>query len=267
MTDVRGIDLASYQGYPDWTAVANSGIAFAITKATEGVAYTNPTFGHNWDGAKSFNITRGAYHFGRPSLNSPEAEGEFFAGTVIRAGFETGDLAVLDLEDTDAFGDLGGWTLAWLRYVEQRLGVKPLLYTGAWYSGPHNLGAYPGLGDYGLWLAAYQGTMPQPPAPWNVVAIWQYSARGTVAGIDGDVDLDVYNGDPATLKLYGKPEPVPGRVDDAPPAASVDVAGLQSQLGYLRHDVAAALTKEADTIESSLGALRAAIATLSRGGA
>ena len=42
----QGIDVASYQGYPDWTSVKNSGKTFACTKATEGTGYTNPYFRH-----------------------------------------------------------------------------------------------------------------------------------------------------------------------------------------------------------------------------
>ena len=41
---IQGIGVASYQGYPNWTSVRNSGKAFAFTKATEGTMYTNPYF-------------------------------------------------------------------------------------------------------------------------------------------------------------------------------------------------------------------------------
>lgn len=215
----RGIDLASYQGYPDWATVAASGISFAITKATEGVDYVNPTFAHNWAGMRDHQVIRGAYHFGRPSVNGAIAEAEFFADHVEAAGCEAGDLVMLDLEDTQASGDLGPWTLQWLQRVESRLGVKPLIYTGAWYSGPHQLAAHPELAEYGLWLAAYQAAMPAPPAPWPVVAIWQYSDKGQVPGIAGEVDLDVYNSDLATLALYGKPAATPAPA----PGLSFDV--------------------------------------------
>ena len=42
----QGIDVASYQGYPNWTSVHDSGKTFAFTKATEGTGYTNPYFRH-----------------------------------------------------------------------------------------------------------------------------------------------------------------------------------------------------------------------------
>jgi hypothetical protein len=69
----RGIDVASYQGYPNWTAVAAAGYQFAITKLTEGTNYVNPTFGHNWQGIKAAGMVRGVYHFARPSANTPDA--------------------------------------------------------------------------------------------------------------------------------------------------------------------------------------------------
>jgi lysozyme len=261
----KGLDLASYQGYPNWAAVAASGIAFAITKATEGVDYLNPTFAHNWAGMRANNVIRGAYHFGRPSLNGAVAEADHFADQVLAAGFEAGDLAVLDLEDTNAVGDLGDWTLDWLERATVRLGVKPLLYTGAWYSGPHQLESYPLLAEYGLWLAAYQGSMPAPPSPWPVVAIWQYTDTGQVPGIAGNVDLDVYNGDLATLRLYGKPEPVPDHVDD--PAPDDELATLRGQVAQLQAEKAALISTLGYARGDVADALQAAVNTLRRLGA
>ena len=53
------------------------------------------------------------------------------------------------------------------------------------------------LGDWGarfktwpLWLASYQSQTPTPPKPWTSLAAWQYSSKGTVAGVSGAVDMD-----------------------------------------------------------------------------
>src|SRR5262249_27221956 len=74
---IQGIDVASYQGYPNWTSVKNSGKTFAITKATEGTGYTNPYFATNWARIKSAGLIRGAYHYGRPSVDPVASANKF----------------------------------------------------------------------------------------------------------------------------------------------------------------------------------------------
>lgn len=194
-SDVRGIDVASHQGAVEWPAVAASGVAFALTKATGGTWYRNPTFLANWLGIRSAGLVRGAYHYafessGQPLPgDGPEAEAEYFLAELARGGgVEAGDVLALDLEDGE--GRLGAWALRWLRRVEDRAGVRPILYTGGWFAGPHGLGEVPALAEYPLWLAAYQDALPPAPAPWRSVAIWQHSDRGSVPGVGGGVDLN-----------------------------------------------------------------------------
>lgn len=202
----RGIDVASYQGYPDWEQVAAAGYAFAFTKATEGEEYVNPTFAYNWAESKRVGMIRGAYAFARPGGTDAVAEADFFLDTIDAAGgLETGDILALDLESGS--GDLGPWTLTFLRRCEERAGFSPIVYTGTWFTSTHNIAAYPELAAYGLWLAAYQEQMPAPPPPWSTLAFWQHSSSGRVPGIVGDVDLNVFNGSADRIALYGKPAP------------------------------------------------------------
>lgn len=195
MGEVRGIDVASHQGAVDWPAVAGSGISFGITKATGGTWYRNPTFAANWLGMKAAGLKRGAYHYAFESSGQPfpgegpEAEADYFLAELARGGgVGPGDLLALDIEDGE--GQLGGWALRWLRRVEDRAGVRPLVYTGGWFAGPHGFAAVPALAEYPLWLAAYQDALPPAPAPWRSVAIWQHSDRGSVPGVGGGVDLN-----------------------------------------------------------------------------
>lgn len=206
----RGIDVASWQGQPDWRAVAASGIQFAITKATEGVGYLNPTFARNWLEIRAAGIKRGAYHFAEPDVNRPEDEADYFLANVARVGgLAAGDMLALDLEDKNGSlkraNDIGGWALAWLRYVERQTGVAPLLYTAPNVIREHSLFGYPALPRYPLWLAAYQTAPPPVPAPWSSIAIWQHSDEGSVPGIVGNVDLNRFMGTAEQLAALGKP--------------------------------------------------------------
>src|SRR6185295_14241767 len=58
------------------------------------------------------------------------------------------------------------------------------------------------------WIANYNGQDPQSGTPWSVCSgyniwgtwvAWQYTSSGSIAGISGNVDHDVFNGTPATL--------------------------------------------------------------------
>jgi lysozyme len=154
---------------------------------------------------------------------------------------QPGDLVVLDQEDEraangGAYGSIANWSLGWLQYVEAVLGFAPLVYTGPWYVNRPGWGPAPAeLAQYGLWLAAYQATMPRPPAPWSFVAIWQHTSSGRVPGIDGDVDLNVFNGPRERLSLYGKPG---GVVEPEPPIPAPADTRIPRALALLKQAVA-----------------------------
>jgi hypothetical protein len=137
-----------------------------------------------------------------PKGTTPKKRPTPSASGSLNAGFEETDMVALDLEA--GYGDLGPWTLTFCRRVQERLDTVPLIYTGRWFSEPHNLGSYPEIADFPLWLAAYQPAMPSPPAPWSVVSFWQYTSSGQIPGIVGDVDLNVFNGSAENLPLMGK---------------------------------------------------------------
>lgn len=218
---VNGPDVASWQGAVDWGAVAASGAAFGFTKASGGSWYTNPTLEPNWAGMRAAGLARGAYHYAFESSGEPfpgagpEAEADWFLSKVTPLGIEPGDMLVLDIEEGQ--GDLGAWALRWLQRVEGVVGFKPLLYTGAWFSEPHGFGNHPELGDYPLWIAAYQGTPPVPPAPWTGYAFWQYTSQATAPGIVGPCDMNAFGGTREGLAAYGKPGEAPGEAPPLPP--------------------------------------------------
>lgn len=200
---IQGIDVSNWQGAVDWHAVAAAGIAFAFAKCTEGTNYFDPTFQQNWDGMKAAGIARAAYHFARPTLNTPVAEAAFFLAHI--GTLEPGDVVALDLED--GVGDLTAWTETWLHQVAQALGFKPLLYSAPWFLQQHNMTTDAALSDNGLWLASWNVPNPTVPAPWTFWAVWQMSAQGTVPGVPGQVDTDEFNGTVEQFRAYGLPQP------------------------------------------------------------
>ena len=205
----RVIDVSSNNGSVDWDAVKASGIVGALTKRSESTNYADPTFQANWDALGRLGMARGAYHFSRPETDSASADADYFLSLL--PSFVTGDILALDIE-TGAFSQ-GEWAYEWLQHVEQRVGFKPWLYTGAYhletYLQDQRLAAYP------LWLASYVNQRPTditPPNniwPWSHATLWQWSQSTGVPGIGGNVDESATLLSPAGLRLLGKPAAAP----------------------------------------------------------
>jgi lysozyme len=198
MTNVPGIDVSKWQGVIDWKAVRAAGIRFAYIKATDSTNGLDPNFTANWEGAKTAGIVRGAYHYFRPTADAKQ-QAAFFAQTV---HLEPTDLPpALDIESD--FGKLSVAQInqavsTWLSEVEKRTSRRPLVYTRATISdvrlvGPS--GKVPAwIKEYKLWVANYGVQSPLMPKGWDKWHFWQYSDKGAINGIDGNVDLDWFNG-------------------------------------------------------------------------
>jgi len=197
-----GVDVSSWQGHIDWQRAAADGVQFALIKATEGEGYVNPYLATDWINAKEAGILRGAYHYARPDQGPPERQADHLLDAVRQAsGLRSGDLLALDIET--GTGGLADWTLAFVERIEGQVGFKPLVYTSPSFAREHGFRTRPELGQYGLWLADWQDSIPPAVEPWELVAIWQQTDSGRVDGINGPVDLDRFNGPIERLPLYG----------------------------------------------------------------
>jgi len=227
-----GIDVSSHQGHVDWHAVKRAGAAFGFTKASGGAWYRNPTCAANWRGMAEAGLARGAYHFAFESSGQPlpgpgpEVEADYFLSTIVPLGLARGDMLVLDIEQGS--GPLGNWALRWCRRIEEAVGYKPLVYTGAWFSDSHGFADVPELGRYGLWLADYGATsMPAPAAPWSATTFWQFTDAASVSGVSGPCDANRFNGTSDQLGLWGKPGVLPPDDPYAPWAGLIGTGLLE----------------------------------------
>jgi lysozyme len=204
LTDVvHGIDVSYYQGNIDWAAVAGGGYQFAIARINHG-DFMDPEFDANWAGIKSAGMMRGAYQY-----FDPGGDVAWQAQVVIdKLGkIAPGDLpAVIDVESTDGLppAQVAQAVAEWLALVEEGTGKRPIIYTGK-YFWQDNVGSSE-FADYPLWHAQYPNACQPPAAPppecgcaniadqWPDVFVWQYSSSGSVPGISGNVDLNVFNG-------------------------------------------------------------------------
>jgi lysozyme len=213
---IDGIDVSHHNGKPDWGKVAAAGKVFAYAKATEGLTFKDSEFTRNWAGIKHAGMKRGAYHFFHP-LASPENQADHFCTVV--GSLEPGDLPpAVDLEwtkpDPDEWpkvpaADRVALVMRFLKRVEGRLGMQPIVYSSKVWIHEFIPDATP-LAAYGLWVADYKSKdKPLIPPAWKQWLFWQNTGAGTVAGVNGGLDLDHFNGSPDDLARISKKEPVP----------------------------------------------------------
>lgn len=186
-----GIDVSYWQGNIDWDAVATD-VDFAIVRVSDAF-YEDPDFEVNWNGARDAGLVRGTYQFFRPS-QSGSAQAELLLRKV--GAFDNDDLPpVLDIETTDGVSSsqVADEMWEWLDTVESETGVIPMIYTspGLWPSMVGNAD----FSDYHLWVAHWTTGCPTLPSGWDHWNFWQTSSTGSIAGISGNVDTNLFNGD------------------------------------------------------------------------
>ena len=188
-----GIDVSEYQGVIDWqvleTIENKYPIQFVFVRATVGNDRVDKAFEENWLGAKKNKLIRGAYHYYRPNENSLE-QAALFIKTV---RLHKGDLPpVVDLEklsENQSLARLKVGLRRWLEAIEAHYKVKPIIYTGEKYYDDFLKEEF---SDYLFWIANYNFYRERIEEDW---LFWQFTEKGSVPGIKGNVDVNIYNGD------------------------------------------------------------------------
>ncbi|WP_339155343.1 glycoside hydrolase family 25 protein [Actinomadura luteofluorescens] len=201
-----GVDVASYEGRPDWRRVYGSGIRFAFSKVSESTNYVNPTWSHNRSGMLGLggDFVPGAYHFLHGGNGAAQAR--YFLD---KAGELSGVAVALDVE---ASGADAPTARAWVAEVKSRTGGHPVIgYFPRWYWEEHGR---PDLGFFDtIWESRYVSGSGSPTALYRKVpasfwtpyggepiSILQYSSSGSVPGITGHCDVNAFRGSVAELK-------------------------------------------------------------------
>ncbi len=187
-----GVDVSEFQGTINWPSVKAAGKSFAIIRVSDGTGHLDPDFDKNWSGAKSAGLIRGVYQFFEPSEDAV-AQANLVLSHMGALG--PGDLPpMIDVEVTDgqSAATITSKIHQWVSTIQSATGMKPLVYTGAWFWNPDvqsgDFTSYPLVDSY------YSTSCPDIAAPWTAWAIWQYSSTGSVGGISGNVDLDRFDG-------------------------------------------------------------------------
>lgn len=193
----KGIDVSKFQGEIDWEQVKEAGIDYAIIRVgirgySEGLIVEDEYFKQNIEGALAADIPVGVYFF-TAAINEEEALEEAQFVVDMLQGYEVTYPVYLDIEDVKSKNCRTNNLTK-----EQRTDLAEIFlskvaeagYTPGLYG---NLKSYmlmldlPRLEQYDKWLAAY--TLPAYyPYEYKML---QYSEKGKIPGISGNVDLNI----------------------------------------------------------------------------
>ena len=184
-----GVDTSSWQGTPDFGAVASSGHQFVYIKASNNTNSNYPTTEAQFESATAAGLSVGLYHYADPSVGSAHEQADVFASVLERYDAIQGHLPpALDLEV--GTGHLGGWAKAFLDRLRSVSAARRVMVYSSVSFFTDQIGESWMDNDVLLWLAHYGRTPGQPGYTSPRVAIHQYSQTGAVAGVAGHCDLN-----------------------------------------------------------------------------
>lgn len=192
-----GIDVSKYQGRIDWEKVAAEGVEFVFLRLglrgyESSKLVEDETFAANIKGALDNGIKVGVYFFSQAITEEEAVEEANFVLERI-APYKIECPVVFDVEkvgsSTARMNQLTpqertNVTIAFLDTIEAA-GYKSMFY--------HNMETalllleLDRLRDYDRWFAYYGEDLYYPYA----YSVWQYSEKGRVNGISGDVDMNI----------------------------------------------------------------------------
>lgn len=194
---MKGIDVSKYQGKIDWNKVKQDGVEFCVIRAGLGryVSQEDTYFKTNMNGALSVGLPVGVYWYSyATSVAEAITEAQVCAQVInsykdsitlpvfFDQEYEKGILALSNAVRTDI-------CLAFMSEIA-KYGYRAGLYCSYdWYK---NRVIQSELTSYPVWIAQYANKCSYSGD--NLVA-WQYSSKGSVSGIAGNVDMSVgYDG-------------------------------------------------------------------------
>ncbi len=196
----KGIDISHHQGDIDFDALKGN-IDFAIVRTSYGAFYEDRKYKENIKGLERIGVPYGLYHFSyATSVESAKKEAEGFINLI--KNYKPTYPVIIDIESSSQTKDVRSDTLSdiadvFCKMVEEK-GYYVMIYANLDYF-KNKLNASK-LDKYDKWLAQWSSK----PTYDKEFGIWQYSSKGNVSGINGNVDLDIaYKDYPSIIKKQG----------------------------------------------------------------
>ncbi|WP_051217058.1 GH25 family lysozyme [Butyrivibrio fibrisolvens] len=199
-----GIDVASYQGVINWQKVAASGVGFAMVRvgyrSNDGVLHEDANARYNLQEANKYGIKTGAYFFSR-ATSQDEAIQEANLCISIISGYSITYPVAYNCEGYNkstsrqygiSMQDRSSYAQTFLSTVKSA-GYTPMFYASRnELAGGTDWDTASLAGSNKIWLAYYPSD-PSVTSPGysGSYCMWQYTSKGSVPGIEGNVDIDI----------------------------------------------------------------------------
>ncbi len=193
---VAGIDLSKWNVVTDWQAVKDAGVEFAIIRAgyrgtVTGALVVDPAFEEHMRGAAEVGIQTGVYFFTQ-AVNEVEAVEEASMVVELLKQYNIQYPVFIDTEGAGGDGRADNLDVATRTAVCEAFcntleneGYKAGVYASRnWYNNKLDVSA---LGNHYIWLAEYC----DEPLYEGTYHMWQYTSKGQIPGIEGNVDRNV----------------------------------------------------------------------------
>lgn len=191
---ILGIDVSTWNGNIDWNKVKNSGVSYVIIRtgfrgSTQGSLVEDNKFRQNIQGATNAGLKVGVYFFSQ-AVNEVEAVEEASMVLSQVKGYKLTYPVFIDVEPSGGRADKlssGERTKVINAFCQtiQNGGLRAGVYANkTWLNQKMNVSA---LSGYKIWLAQYNSTVTYG----GRYDMWQYSDKGSVAGISGKVDMNL----------------------------------------------------------------------------
>ena len=188
-----GIDVSRHNGNIDWNAVKASGVDYVIIRcgyrgSVSGALIEDESFKKNIKGATAAGLKVGVYVFSQ-AVNEVEAVKEASLAVSLVKGYNLTYPIFIDTESSGGRADkidVATRTAVVNAFCQTvaSAGYQPGIYASkSWYETKLNMGA---IGNYKIWLAQYSAA----PTYGGKYDMWQYSSKGKINGIKGNVDLN-----------------------------------------------------------------------------
>lgn len=181
----KGIDVSTWQGNIDWKKVKADKIDFAMVRGGYGNSGKDDKFEQNYKNAKAAGVSVGVYHYSYAKTTQESKKEANFCISYLKGKKFQYPIA-LDIEDESQRNlssvNLTSVVKSFCSEV-QRAGYYVCIYSNLdWLK---NRLIMTDL-NYDIWLAQWTN---KPTYNGNI-GIWQYTDKGKVKGINGNVDMD-----------------------------------------------------------------------------
>lgn len=193
-----GVDLSEFQGDVDFAALKNAGVEFVMLRiggrfyGDDGVLYEDKSFDTFYDNAKAAGLKVGAYFFSQAaSAADAKEEAEYALNKLNQRALDYPialdweNIAEDEARTDHVTGDELTQIAETFCDTIEAAGYKSLVYSNTQQM--FILYDFETMKDYDFWLADYR----EFPTMYYKFDMWQYSKEGTIAGVEGTVDMNI----------------------------------------------------------------------------